>query len=238
MNIIICDDNKRFVEQIEDFFRKYSEKNLNNFIIYRFYDAETMFEFYRNYTDIDIILLDVVFNHSNGIEVAKKIRKINNRTRIIFVSSFEKYAIQGYGVCADGYLLKPIEYIRFESELQQVIPKVQVKSQKLFFEKTDQGKILINMEDICFIETYGRKTKIHTLNGEFTSHQKMQEYERKLQTGNFYRCHAAYIVNMQFIQRIEENTVVLKNGAEILISKKRKKGFMASFTEYMGTLIG
>lgn len=59
MNIIICDDNKRFVEQIEDFFRKYSEKNLNNFIIYRFYDAETMFEFYRNYTDIDIILLDV-----------------------------------------------------------------------------------------------------------------------------------------------------------------------------------
>lgn len=238
MKIIICDDNKKIIEQIDDFFEKYSEKYNTNFTLYRFYDAETMFEFYRNYIDIDIIFLDVVFNHSNGIEVAKKIRKINNRTRIVFISSFEKYAIQGYSVNADGYLLKPIKYIQFENELKQVVSKVHVEFHNFLWEKTDQGKIVLNMDDICFIETYGRKTKIHTLDSEFVSCQKMQEYERKLLNGQFYRCHAAYIVNMQFIQRIEENTAILKDGSKVLISKNRKKGFMVSFTEYMSTLIG
>ena len=225
MKVIICDDNKKFVDQIVDYFDKFAEEYGKEFVIYRFYEAENMFEFCKDNADVAIIVLDVVFNHSNGIEVAERIRKINSKVRIIFVSSFEKYAVKGYGVYADGYLLKPIDYSEFKSELKMAISKIHLDQKVFFVENTDRGKLVIEMDNIHFIETCGRKTKIHTSEGEFASYQKMREYEKKLDSERFYRCHAAYIVNMQYIRRIEENTVVLKDGSKISISKNRKKDF-------------
>lgn len=209
MKIIICDDNKQFVKQISRYIDRYSLEHRISFQKYHFYDAGTMFEFYKNCTDVAVVILDVVFDHSNGVEVAKQMRTINIRTRILFVSSFEKYAVKGYGVNADGYLVKPIGYEEFEKE----------------------------MDEICFIETSGRKTKIHTMTEEYVSCQKMKEFENKLQKEKFYRCHAAYIVNLQFIRRIDGNTAILKDGSSILISKNKKKDFMKEFTKYVSEMI-
>lgn len=72
MKVIICDDNKEFVDQISKFFDRYKKENQKSFLLYNFYDAETMFEFYKKTPNIEIIILDIVFVHSNGIEVAKK----------------------------------------------------------------------------------------------------------------------------------------------------------------------
>lgn len=237
MKIIICDDDLRFVNCIKAYLEKYSKKYEKDFLIYPFYDAETMFEFYKKCSDIAIVVLDVVFAHSDGIEIAKRIRKLNQHTRIIFVSSFEKYAVKGYGVYADGYLLKPVEYKVFEKELNEVLPRIKMNVEKVFIENTDQGKLVIAQEDICFIETFGRKTKIHTTVGEFVSHQKMREYEKKLPKEYFCRCHTAYIVNLQYIYKLEEHTAILKDGSKVLISKNKKKDFMEVFTKYVSLLV-
>lgn len=237
MKVVICDDDKKFVDQIVGYFNKFDEEYKEEFLIYRFYDAENMFECCKNHTDIAIVVLDIVFKHSNGIEVAERIRSINSKVRIIFISSFQKYAVQGYGVYADGYLLKPFNYSQFERELKRTISKMQSEQKIFFAENTDQGKLVIEVDNIRFIETCGRKTKIHTKEGEFASYQKMREYEKKLNDKRFYRCHAAYIVNMQYIRKIDDSTVVLKDGSEISISKNRKKDFMKEFTKYVSALI-
>lgn len=65
----------------------------------------------------------------------------------------------------------------------------------------------------------------------------MKEFENKLQKEKFYRCHAAYIVNLQFIRRIDGNTAILKDGSRILISKNKKKDFMKEFTKYVSEMI-
>lgn len=127
MKVIVCDDNKEYVDQITGFFDRYTREHQKNFIVYPFYDAETMFEFFKKSTDIEIIVLDIVFVHSNGIEVAKRIRGINTKTRIFFVSAYEKFAVEGYGLSADEYLLKPFRYMEFEKALSRVLLKIQSK---------------------------------------------------------------------------------------------------------------
>ena len=145
MKVIICDDNKEFVDQISKFFDRYKKENQKSFLLYNFYDAETMFEFYKKTPNIEIIILDIVFVHSNGIEVAKKIREINTKTRIFFVSAYEKYAVKGYGLSVDEYLLKPLKYIEFEEAINRALLKIQVKKNGIFVENTDQGKIVIDL---------------------------------------------------------------------------------------------
>lgn len=237
MKVIICDDNKEFVDQIIGFFDKYNNENQKNFLIYSFYDAETMFDFFKKNLDIEIIILDIVFVHSNGIEVAKKIRKINTKTRIFFVSAYERFAVKGYGLSADEYLLKPLSYLEFEKAINRVLLKMQVEKRRIFIENTDQGKVVLDLDDILFFETCERKVKIHTIEGIFSSNQRMKEYEKRLSEGHFYRCHAAFIVNLSYISKIKKNLIFLRDGSVIMISKKRKKEFMSEFAKYVGTLV-
>lgn len=65
----------------------------------------------------------------------------------------------------------------------------------------------------------------------------MKEYEKRLEGEHFYRCHAAFIVNLLYISQIKDNVVLLKDGSEIMISKKRRKGFMSEFAKYIGSLV-
>lgn len=237
MKVIVCDDDKEFVDQISEFFDKYKIENQKSFLLYYFNDAEMMFEFYKKTPNIEIIILDIVFVHSNGIEVARRIRELNTKTRIFFVSAYEKYAIKGYGLSVDEYLLKPLKYTEFKEAINRALLKLQVKKNGIFIESTDQGKIVIDLDDILFFETDNRKVKIHTTEGLFTTYRRMKVYEQRLKGEPFCRCHAAFIVNLLYVSRIKDNSVFLKDGSEVMISKKRKKAFMSAFAKYVGSLI-
>lgn len=231
----ICDNNRRFIRHLESYVRQYEGECGRNFMVYEFLDGENLFEFCCENPDIDIIFMDVVFAHSNGIDIAKRIRKLNQRVKIIFISSCEKYAVEGYGIDADGYLLKPPAYSEVKEQLNHAIGKIEKSYGKFYLDATDKGKVLLPYDDIVYIETYLKHTRIHTRNESFLSFTKMKEYDRRLKSHGFCRCHAAYIINLGYIRRIDSLTIILKDRTEIPISKSRKKELMEAFTDYVGT---
>lgn len=234
MKIVICDDDILFIDQITKYIEQYEKKYLLGIIKYIFTDNEEMYEFFQDTSDIDLIFLDVLFEHSNGMQTARKIRTLNHRVSIIFISQLKDFAIEGYEVNADGYLLKPIDYSVFESKMESIINKLRKEEDRFFFDTTDKGKVLFRFYEITYIETYSRRVKIHTRIDELIGYKKMKDYEKILEDYGFARCHAAYIVNMQYIHRINGLILTLKDGTEIPISKTRKKGFMKLFTKFIG----
>ena len=66
-----------------------------------------------------MIFLDIIFTGSkvNGIKIAKEIEKINYKVKIVFITSYDSFAIQGYQMNTVGYLMKPIEYNVFKREI-------------------------------------------------------------------------------------------------------------------------
>ena len=185
MKIAICDDNKYFINSLIDHIKCFENAHGCCFMIYKFSDGENLYEFCQENFDVDIILLDIVLAHSNGIDIAKKIRKQNQRIKIIFMSSYKEYAIEGYGINADGYLLKPVTYAKIEERLSNVIEKISTIQSSFYCDLTDKGKVLLNYDDIIYIETYNRQTKIYTRDEEFLSYTKMKEYEERLKNHGF-----------------------------------------------------
>ena len=61
----------------------------------------------------DIIFMDINLGESNGIEISKKIREIDDETIIIFVSNLAQYAVEGYEVEAMDFIVKPMTYYVF-----------------------------------------------------------------------------------------------------------------------------
>ena len=108
---------------------------------------------------------------------------------------------------------------------------------EVFYDNTDKGKILIDVDDLIYIETCERNTKIHTREDTYISSKKMKEHERLLQGYTFCRCHASYIVNLSYVRSIDGLSLFLKDGTEIQISKSRRGKFMEAFAKYVDSVI-
>ncbi len=236
MKIAICDDDSFFIDQLSKYLKKYGHDMQEILNIYAFKSGRKLLEYLRSAHDTDLIFLDILLDKldkENGIAVAKEIRQFNSKVVIVFISSVDTYAIDGYDVCAAGYLLKPVEYEVFETKMNHWIKTIKGRDNEIFYDVTDKGKILFEYHDILYIETYERNTMLHTKSGNYISYRKMKTHEQILPEQNFFRCHASYIVNLSYIKRVKGLLLVLKDGTELPISKMRRKEFLEHFFEYI-----
>ena len=120
-------------------------------------------------------------------------------------------------------MLKPFNYSEFADKMNDLMTRINTRSTEVFYDNTDKGKILIDVDDLIYIETCERNTKIHTREDTYISSKKMKEHERLLQGYTFCRCHASYIVNLSYVRSIDGLSLFLKDGTEIQISKSRRE---------------
>lgn len=112
MKIIICDDDEYFVRCIYTYLRKIESEHNLLLEIQSFNCTDALLNSVRLDQEIKLIFLDIIFTGSkvNGIKIAKEIEKINYKVKIVFITSYDSFAIQGYQMNTVGYLMKPIEY--------------------------------------------------------------------------------------------------------------------------------
>lgn len=134
-------------------------------------------------------------------------------------------------------MLKPFNYSEFADKMNDLMTRINTRSTEVFYDNTDKGKILIDVDDLIYIETCERNTKIHTREDTYIISKKMKEHERLLQGYTFCRCHASYIVNLSYVRSIDGLSLFLKDGTEIQISKSRRGKFMEAFAKYVDSVI-
>lgn len=93
---------------------------------------------------IDIAFLDIEMPKFNGIQLAKKLKKINPNTKIIFVTAYNEYALEAFKVHASGYITKPVNESKIKEEIDALGDSISLKSSKLI-----QVKCFGNFEVFC-----------------------------------------------------------------------------------------
>ena len=68
----------------------------------------------------DIAFLDIEMSGMTGLELAKNIRELSCRTKIIFVTAYSQYALEAYSIHVRGYLLKPVNARKIREELEEL----------------------------------------------------------------------------------------------------------------------
>lgn len=237
MRIAICDDQLEFLEELKVYLQKYEVERQLGINVTTFRLGEDLLEFYYENQDIDLIILDILMESMDGIQVAKKLREYGTHTKIAFLTSTSQYAIQGYLVNACRYWMKPMSYTEFSQEMDLICNHIQDERKFFFCEKSGTCTRKIYYSDVVYIETCKRKTIIHTINDKIISTHSMKTYEKILNNRDFYRCHAAYMVNMTYIREINGFEIILKNHEHIYVSKNNKKNFTKAFTEYVGRIV-
>jgi DNA-binding LytR/AlgR family response regulator len=184
---------------------------------------------------VHLIFLDIEMPDMDGIDFMNTIKKDN--VQIIIVSAKDKYAVTAFEYEVTDYLLKPFSYARFFKSINRafkkidnILPNIKVTEEasptEEIFVKKNATLIKLNFNDIIFIEALENYIIIHTLDEKYTIHFTMKSIEEKLPKNKFKRIHRSYIVNLNKIKGIEENSVIVKlhDGTKLLpIGKSYKE---------------
>jgi len=185
-------------------------------------------------TKIDLMFVDINMPDQSGIEFVKT---LENPPKIVFVTAYSEYAIEGFRVDAIDYLLKPISYRDFlktankikswyDSQYRQ--PE-EIKSNKDFLFIKSEYKILrIDFNDIKYIEAMSEYIRIHLINSKPVMTQlSMKSIEEQLPDDRFMRVHRSFIINLSKISVIERNRIVFDGSTYIPVSEQYKSKFQS-----------
>jgi len=181
----------------------------------------------------DVLFLDIQMAELNGMEFA---RLISKKTRIVFTTAFEQYALESYKVNALDYLLKPFSYPEFLRAANKVLQwhqlsintnEVHEKSRKEYiFVKAEYRLVQVELKNILYIEGLKDYLKIYIENElkPIITHITMRAIEEMLPGDVFIRVHRSFIVNCDKIKIIERNRIVF-GKTHIPVSDTYKDNF-------------
>ena len=185
---------------------------------------------YMNQFPIDLLFLDIQISRTNGMDFYKNMKK---KVPVIFTTAFAEYAIEGFNVSALDYLLKPIEYERFEEAVNKavliLVDKKLAEDQEFLTIRADYKLNKIPYDEIVYIEGLDDYVKIHLSDGKkITARISMKSILEKLPENLFIRVHRSYIVPLKNIKSIQ-NKVLYLDELEIPIGDTYRASVLDKF---------
>jgi len=207
-------------------------------------DAASVVEALKKIKELqpDILFLDVQLPDGSGFDILELLPNLS--FKIIFISAFDKYAIEAFKFSAIDYLLKPIEpellikaveKLSKESKLESLEGKINVLlSNRTKVEKialpSAHGLELVKVEDIIYCQADSNYTIFHLVdNKKILVSRSLKEYDEILSSQGFFRIHQSYLIKLSYVKKYvkgEGGSVILENGKELDVSRRRKEGFI------------
>ena len=164
---------------------------------------------------VDILFLDIQMPELSGLEFAMILPK---KTKVIFTTAYQQYAIDSYKVNSLDYLIKPITYEAFLKSVDKALnyfeavrKNATLVEEKAIYVKSDYKLLRIPLNEILYIEGLKDYVAIHTESKEepIPSLINMKRIMDYLPTPAFMRVHRSYIINMRKIHSIDRNRIVI-----------------------------
>jgi two-component system, LytTR family, response regulator len=209
MNCIVVDDNKMartaiklLIEQVD--FLQLKQECATPLEAFNYLQTE----------DVDLVFLDVEMPGMTGIELIKNLEK---RPIIILITSKKDYAVEAFELNVADYIIKPVTLSRFTMAVSKAKELFDNKDQLLTVYEKEKDYIFvransilskIQLGDIIYIQALGDYVNIYTKEKDkrYTIHCTLKSMEEKLPANKFYRLHRSYLVALDHIDTVEDNT--------------------------------
>lgn len=187
---------------------------------------------FLNENKVDLIFLDIHMPGFNGLDFIKALK---NPPKIILTTSDSKFAIEAfeYDFIID-YLLKPIEFSRFQKAIlkaeNKILEKTSTRVKAIdnsndFYVNIDRRLIKIDLPSIYLVEAKGDYIHIKTEDKNYVVHSTLKKIEEKLPDSLFLKIHRSFIINIKKIIDIEDNSVLIKKDV-IPVSRSKRPELM------------
>jgi DNA-binding LytR/AlgR family response regulator len=183
---------------------------------------------------VDLIFLDIKMPKLLGTDFLKN---LSNPPKIIFVTAYREYAVEGYDLDAVDYLLKPVSFERFFKAISKVkkimghemhgpLEEYKANPDSFVYLKVDKNMQKVLIADIVYIESWKDYVKIYLATGKYLLvKQSITSLENLLSSYRFLRVHRSYMVSIEKITGFNNLSIQLLSN-EIPIGRLYKHAVM------------
>ena len=191
----------------------------------------------------ELVFLDIQMQDGTGFDL---LRKCDHQDfKVIFVTAFDRFAIEAFKFSAVDYLLKPVisddlwaAVARARQELKQSDLRMQMnilvdhvsdlnKSQKKLVLRESDSLHLVKLEDILWCTAEGSYTSFHMVGKrQIMVSTHLKEYEDMLESNGFFRAHRSHLVNLSKIERFDKREggiIYLEGNIPLPVSVRKKE---------------
>ncbi len=205
--------------------KSHIERIPNLQLVAEFYNANDASDYFKKHS-ADILLLDIQMPEVTGIEF---LRSLPVKPITIFSTAYRDYAFEGFELGVIDYLLKPVNFERFEMAVQRAIDFLQMSRPENAIDiheiliKSGTKKILIDYREIIYAQGLKDYTILHTSGKKYVVKGSVKAFEEYLPSDFFLRVHKSFIVAKSKIKLVYRNKIELEN-VSIPIGRSYKEG--------------
>jgi two-component system LytT family response regulator len=153
----------------------------------------------------DVVFLDVEMPGITGVEASKRISALLPECALVFATAHSEYMPDAFESYAFDYLVKPFKTDRVRQTLRR-LQKTRLKEKAFpapaLMIKNKEGIIFVPAKEIILVYIEGKTTFIITPDATYTTGDSLNDIARKLDEATFFRCHRAYIVNVNAVTKV------------------------------------
>lgn len=200
----------------------------------------------------DVLLLDIRMPGLDGFGVVSRLER-RELPYVVFVTAFDRFAIEAFRVRALDYLLKPVQPARLDEALARAREQLRMRRAEDWaaalhaaaLEQTGQAPapywtevlvrvgtrdLVIRLEEVDWIQAETYYVRLHVRGRSYLFRERMHVLEARLNPRQFSRVHRSAIVNLDRVREIvhdarEGHIVVLSTGARVRTSQQRWQEF-------------
>ena len=228
---VIIEDENGAAELLKSYIDKYAAENGEVFSLERYSDGVEFIEKYSG--KCDIVFMDIEMKHMDGMEAARRLRKVDSTVALIFVTNMARLAVKGYEVDALDFIVKPVRYNDFSFRLDKAVSRIKRNEEKFIsISLTGGGYAKLVASRIKYVEVMKHNIIFHTDDGDFESYGTLKKVEEQLGTC-FARCNSCYLVNLKYVNFVRD-FICDVGGDKLKVSQPKKKEFVQALNNYIG----
>ncbi|MDR1664373.1 MAG: LytTR family DNA-binding domain-containing protein [Clostridiales bacterium] len=231
MRIAFCDDIQSERELLLGFAARYAAEHSLRIEPRPYSNAESLLGDFDADT-MAAMFLDIYMDKINGVEAARIMRERGYAGAIVLCTASRDHFADGFVVDASHYLLKPVAYENFSEAMRRVL-RVTGAAARAVSIQSGGNKLPVPVAGIQYAEVYNHETLLHLSGGTLAAGVSLSALEDMLGGDPFLRCYRSYIVNMDYVERIEGDAFVMKNGDRVLIARDGRKGVQSRYLAYV-----
>lgn len=234
IHIAVCEDEELQADYLKALLDRWQKLSGSCALVDVYCSAEQFLFEAEERPPYDLLLLDIQMGEMNGMELARKVRGKDKRVKIVFLTGVADYAIEGYGVGAEQYLLKPVKEPEFFALLGRISEDIAREKPEYFVFETNGRLNRVLLGDILYAEADGHYVVLKTAEGEKAWRWKanFSDAAADLSGKGFFLLRRGLCVNISRITQIGKTECELENGEFLPVSKGKYQALNEAFIAY------
>ena len=230
-NILICDDDARHNDTLRETITDLMGRDSVNVIPCT--TAEEPLRLVAQGVQPHALLMDIELRERSGIDTVKRLHRTHPDVPVIYVTGHIGYCTQVYETDHVGFLVKPVQRPDLDAALRRALDRAEKTRTEGLVIRSHQQSQFLPFAKLRFLESSGRKVQFACQGERLESYVRLKDVLTQLD-GRFYQCHKSFVVNLDWVSKIEHSDFLLHSGERVPISARHRQEARDRFFHTLG----